>query len=82
MGTKPSGADPRLPIGARLCQCSGCGKYFNSPSVFGAHREGGACLTPRQMRQRGMSRNERGYWIEKRWEGPDNGDRDESANGG
>lgn len=73
MGTKVSGADARLPPGARFCRCGGCGKYFNSPSAFDAHREGGACLATRRMRARGMVQNARGYWIESEWKGDDDG---------
>ena len=68
MGNKVEGSDARLPIGTRMCRCSGCGKYFNSPSAFDAHREGGECLDTRTMKRRGMSVNARGYWVEKGWE--------------
>ncbi len=54
---------PKLPIGSRICRCVGCDQYFASPSAFTAHRKQFACLTPRQMREKGMIKNERQQWT-------------------
>lgn len=55
---------PRL-TGSR-CLCRGCGELFNSLKPFDRHRIGGLlgrrCLTPEEMRSRGMSLNHRGFW--------------------
>ncbi len=54
--------------GAR-CRCSGCGQNFNNVSAFDARRSGTywptrrVCLTPKQMRARGMSLNAAGLRI-------------------
>ena len=74
MGKKASSSDALLPTATRQCQCTICGKYFNSVSAFDMHRESGVCLDARKMRRKGMSRNERGYWIERGWGGGDDPD--------
>jgi hypothetical protein len=65
----------RVLVGNR-CQCPSCGDWFNSTSTFDRHRIGpfetaqsaGArrCLTVAEMIDRGWSRNEAGFWIERR----------------
>lgn len=49
------------------CQCSGCGKYFNSTAAFDKHRRGEMtarkCLTEQEMTGKGMERNSAGFWI-------------------
>lgn len=50
-------------------QCAGCGEYFNSSFSFDKHRagehtdNGRYCLTPEQMRAKGMDKNAAGFWI-------------------
>jgi hypothetical protein len=53
--------------GAR-CKCSGCAEYFNSVSVFDAHRVGGfgperRCLSIGEMLAKGWIRNSAQFWI-------------------
>ena len=73
-GKKPKKAPPRHPeswgklstIGAATCLCAACGEIFKSVGGFDAHRKGEEdryCLTPDEMRQAGMSINDRGMWI-------------------
>lgn len=46
------------------CECSGCGRFFNSPKAFDSHRSGPAtsrfCLDPAEI---GMVLNSAGFWI-------------------
>ena len=52
-------------------QCPGCGELFNSTAAFEKHRVGEhtdnqrRCLTPIEMRQRGMVQVEGGWWVTK-----------------
>jgi hypothetical protein len=54
--------------GATLSQCGGCGLMFASVEAFEVHRSGShvqrtrRCLTPQEMRAKGMARNERSAW--------------------
>jgi hypothetical protein len=54
--------------GATLSQCGGCGLTFVSVEAFEAHRSGShiqrsrRCLTPQEMRAKGMAYNECGAW--------------------
>lgn len=54
--------DPMLPPGSARCQCTGCGEYFGGVYTFDMHRATGQCLTPAQMRAKGLVRSPRGYW--------------------
>jgi hypothetical protein len=51
------------------CECRGCGELFNSVKSFDRHRRGTytpparRCLSPDEMRAKGMTRNAAGYWI-------------------
>jgi hypothetical protein len=56
-------ADPRLPHGTGYCRCGACGLYFRSDSGFMQHRRGGRCLSPDELRAKGLSVNAGGYWI-------------------
>jgi len=53
-----------LPVGSRYCECSACGRFFNSPGGFDQHRSGPysdrACLDPIEL---GMVLNDKGYWM-------------------
>lgn len=59
-------ADERLRPGTRFCQCGACGAYFTNDGNFLKHRTGDAdhrrCLTPAQLRHKGLLLNDRGYW--------------------
>ena len=49
-------------------QCQGCKQYFNSNVAFDKHRRGKfgvdrRCLTPDEMRAKGMLINHAGFWI-------------------
>lgn len=50
-------------------QCPTCHHYFNSSLAFGRHRVGEfnpnsrRCLTPEEMRAKGMSISNSGFWI-------------------
>lgn len=67
-----------LRLTGRRCQCAACGDYFNSTSTFDRHRVGyfdsaehegsRRCLHALEMLSRGWSRNEAGFWIERRRE--------------
>jgi len=51
-------------------QCQTCKEYFNSNAPFDKHRTGRygidrRCLTPDEMRAKGMFINSAGYWITK-----------------
>lgn len=61
----PQGADPKLPIGTRYCQCPKCRDYFSSEASFTAHRKEGICLGHTARRARGMGTNSKGYWVTK-----------------
>lgn len=61
-------------------QCSVCGEYFNSNHSFEIHRTGKfgvdrRCLTPEEMRAKGMSLNAAEFWIsaasDNRWSNND-----------
>jgi hypothetical protein len=67
---------PRQTIAAKRltgsrCRCGACGEFFNSVSVFDAHRAGswadrGAhrhCLTAEQLIARGYRLSPLGFWI-------------------
>jgi hypothetical protein len=56
------------------CRCSGppyggCGEYFNSTKAFDRHRTGAyalaqrRCLSPDEMRAKGMAKNAAGFWV-------------------
>ena len=55
------------------CRCSGCNELFNSTAAHAKHRVGPyapinntstrKCLTPEQMRAKGMVRNAGGWWT-------------------
>jgi len=54
------------------CRCSGapyggCGEHFNSTYAFDKHRTGPwsarRCLSPDEMRAKGMVRNADGWWL-------------------
>lgn len=59
------------------CKCPHCGEFFNSLSTFDRHRAGnwenrGAnrhCLRPEQLTAKGWSKNEAGFWVERRHDG-------------
>lgn len=59
--------DPKLKPGTNYCRCSACDEHFNSVFAFDMHRTGPAndrkCLSRAEMREIGMSVNQRGYWI-------------------
>jgi hypothetical protein len=50
-------------------QCAACREYFNSTHAFDAHRAGRytpmerRCLTPDQMRAKGMAVSSTGFWV-------------------
>src|SRR6202020_1599788 len=52
-------------------QCAACREYFNSTYAFDAHRTGRytpmerRCLSPDEMRSKGMSLSSTGFWISK-----------------
>lgn len=53
------------------CECGACHQRFNSVSAFDLHRIGIAgvdrhCREPGEMLAIGMSRNDLGFWIERR----------------
>lgn len=62
-----TGADPKLPPGTNYCRCGACDLYFKSPSAFDMHRVDGACLSEAEMVAKGMSLNERGYYVTQAW---------------
>lgn len=53
------------------CQCSACGEFFNSVSMFDLHRVGSyatfakdrRCLTADEMLAKGYLKNAAGFWI-------------------
>lgn len=49
-------------------QCQGCKEYFNSNFAFDKHRtgkhgHGRRCMTPDEMRAKGMLMNQAGFWV-------------------
>lgn len=55
------------PLTGAACACRACGERFNSVAGFDMHRVGvhgvdRRCLTPEEMRGRGMSEGARG-WV-------------------
>lgn len=59
-----------LKLTCSRCRCSGCGEFFNSVSVFDAHRTGPhgpdrRCLTADEMVSRGWLKNSQGFWISR-----------------
>lgn len=50
-----------------VCLCTACGEIFKSVSGFDKHREDDGndrrCITPQEMRKKGMSINASGRWI-------------------
>lgn len=63
----PGGHNPKLPVGSNRCQCGGCALSFGSVAGFDMHRVDGRCMSEAEMRGRGMSVNDKGYWITKAW---------------
>ncbi len=56
-------------------QCQSCKEYFNSNSAFDKHRTGDhgrnrRCRTPEEMIALGMSKNNAGFWITEKYDGP------------
>jgi hypothetical protein len=56
------------------CQCTVCGKYFNSVYAFDKHRTGGytkrRCFGIDEMLAMGMARNHPGFWISRKKANP------------
>ena len=58
------------------CICRACGERFNSTAAFDAHRTGTPnikainygrrCLLDFEMERKGMTRNEKGFWLTPR----------------
>jgi hypothetical protein len=67
-------------------QCPACDEFFNSTAAFEKHRVGTygtgttlharRCLTPDEMRARGMDQNASGWWVTERMSTGDIADRD------
>lgn len=65
--------DERLPLYTDICKCSVWNEYFNSTAAFDKHRVGNhgtvknpgdrRCLSPESMREIGMAKNFRDYWV-------------------
>ena len=74
--TSDAQSDPMLPLGRNYCQCGDCGRYFKSVFAFDKHLIGTGsnteprCLTDAEMRDKGMVKNAKGYWVGQAWEGP------------
>ena len=56
-------------------QCQSCKEYFNSNTAFDKHRTGDhghsrRCRTPEEMIALGMSKNNAGFWITEKYDGP------------
>jgi hypothetical protein len=56
-------------------QCQSCKEYFNSNTAFDKHRTGEhgfkrRCRTPEEMTALGMSKNNAGFWITEKYDGP------------
>jgi hypothetical protein len=62
---------PKVKLTDVRCGCATCGQVFNSVGMFDKHRIGKymplsrRCLSPVEMRAKGWSRNEGGFWIRK-----------------
>lgn len=60
---------PTLKLRGDRNQCPTCREYFNSTHAFERHRTGSftertrRCLSLKEMKLKGMSKNEAGYWI-------------------
>lgn len=63
-----------LPAGTAVlrgdrCCCTACGEFFNSARAFDEHRTGAfepitrRCFLPAEMLERGMRRNDTGFWL-------------------
>lgn len=63
----PGSHNPKLPVGSNRCQCGACALYFGSVAGFTMHRIEGRCLSTDEMLARGMSVNEKGYWVTQAW---------------
>lgn len=63
----PGGSDAKLPIGSNRCQCGACRLYFSSVASFDMHRIESRCLTTGEMLAKGMSVNDKGYWVTQAW---------------
>jgi hypothetical protein len=48
--------------GALICHCAACHLTFTAIRCFDAHRRGGRCATPDELRARGYSPDERDHW--------------------
>lgn len=67
------GRDKKVRLTGNRCQCTACGQYYNSVSVFDRHRVGGwenygcnrRCLTEIEMQARGWVKTRKGFWIER-----------------
>jgi hypothetical protein len=66
----PDTARPPLRPGSPVAECAACGKRFTRVYAFDRHRVGDPdqrrCLTPAEMRERGMGQNARGEWRNER----------------
>jgi hypothetical protein len=58
---------PDMPLYSGQCYCTVCGLMFKSEAAFDKHRPGRefpiTCLTPDQMRAKGMGVNDKGQWV-------------------
>jgi hypothetical protein len=56
------------------CACPTCAEYFNSTRAFDKHRSGEwtarRCLSPDEMRAKGMDMSTEGWWLSSRWQRP------------
>ena len=56
------------------CACSVCNERFNSTAAFDKHRTGDwqarRCMTPEQMRSKGMAISATGWWVTSSWKRP------------
>lgn len=74
-----------LPPRAATCYCAQCGEYMNSVAAFDKHlyykknATKPSCLTVIEMLADGMSRNDRGLWVTRAYDGPARGERDAAA---
>lgn len=55
-----------LQYATRECQCGACGLYFIGVTYFDQHRDGDMdhrrCLSVKEMKQRGMVKDDKGRW--------------------
>lgn len=71
MRTVPHDDAPVTPkLTGNRCRCAACGEFFNSVSVFEAHRVGAhgptrRCLSVDEMRALGWLMNPAGFWISR-----------------